>query len=587
MVFEAPAWVPKVPIEIPDSITLEEFMASEKYGRRPAAKSRNPYTCGITGRTYTAVEVIDRTRNIAKAIAKRTGWTPNEGTPWDKVVGIFSLNTIDYIPLAHAVHRLNGIVTPASAAYSAPEAEHQLRASGAKILFTCLPLLEAALAAAKNVGIPKDKIFLLDMPVPDKKTPYVPISALAEEGKSLPDLEPLQWCKGQGARQAAFLCFSSGTSGLPKAVMISHLNVIANVMNHAAFESHAVKLSGPETEVVLGLLPLSHIYGLVVIAHCGTYRGSEIIILPRFEMNSYLNAIEQFKIERLVVVNECATSPRVWYMPDGYDADFCDIGKKDLSSVRVLYTGAAPMGIQTLADTQRLWPDWKIGQGYGMTETSTIICTTSEHDIFIGSSGSIIPNTRGKIMGFDGKEVTTHDTPGELWAQGPSVVLGYLNNEKANAETFVWDHDGRWIKTGDEVVVSKAPSGNEHLFIVDRIKELIKVKGHQVAPAELEAHLLAHPMVNDTAVIPVLDDHAGEVAKAFVVKAASETEGLSDPEICRSIAKHVEDHKAKYKWLSGGIEFIDGIPKSPSGKILRRLLRDKEKASRAKKGARL
>lgn len=244
------------------------------------------------------------------------------------------------------------------------------------------------------------------------------------------------------------------------------------------------------------------------------------------------------------------------------------------------------MGEETIAEIHKLYPKWKIGQGYGMTETATTVCTTSEHDILEGSSGSLIPETKGKIMGFDGQEVTSYETPGELWVQSPSVSLGYLNNEKANAETFVWDEQGRWIKTGDEVVVRKAPSGHEHLVIVDRIKELIKVKGHQVAPAELEAHILTHEWVSDTAVIQVPDERAGELPKAFVVKSAAAA-GKPDEEIARAITKHVEDHKARHKWLKGGVEFIEAIPKSPSGKILRRLLRDKEKAARLKKGAKL
>lgn len=248
-----------------------------------------------------------------------------------------------------------------------------------------------------------------------------------------------------------------------------------------------------------------------------------------------------------------------------------------------------------------------------MTETSTVVCSTSEHDIFPGSSGSLIPGVRIKIMGFDGKEVSEYNKPGELLVQSPSVVLGYLNNERANAETFVFDHDGRWIKTGDEACVTVAPSGNEHIFILDRIKELIKVKvcvpsfqllwffrcvatkpseltspaqGHQVAPAELEAHLLTHPFVTDCAVIQVPDDAAGEVPKAFVVRSAA-AGSRSDDEVARVIAKHVQDHKARHKCLKGGVEFVPIIPKSPSGKILRRLLRDKEKAARAKTKAKL
>jgi acyl-CoA synthetase (AMP-forming)/AMP-acid ligase II len=208
-------------------------------------------------------------------------------------------------------------------------------------------------------------------------------------------------------------------------------------------------------------------------------------------------------------------------------------------------------------------------------------------------------------MSLEGVEITGYDQPGELVVQSPSVVLGYLNNEKANKETFLDDTDGngRWMRTGDEAVIRKAPSGNEHVFIVDRIKELIKVKvypafplhvsfwhlyqGLQVAPAELEAHLLTHPAVADCAVIPVPDDAAGEVPKAFVVKSSSIGIEDNDRMVAKEIAKHVQDHKARHKWLKGGIEFINVIPKSPSGKILRRLLRDKDRESRREKGAKL
>lgn len=250
-----------------------------------------------------------------------------------------------------------------------------------------------------------------------------------------------------------------------------------------------------------------------------------------------------------------------------------------------------------------------------MTETCTVVCSTSEIDIDVGSSGSLFPGTRAMIVDpTTGQEITEYNKPGELLVQGPTVVLGYLDNTRATSETFVWREDGRWIRTGDEVLVRKAASGNEHLVIVDRIKELIKVKvcvlslfqlpflsyvfypcccesdtriqAHQVAPAELEAHLLTHPFVADCAVIQVPDESAGEVPKAFVVK-SPEAAGKSDDEVARAICKHVEDHKARHKWIKGGVEFIDMVPKSASGKILRRLLRDKEKQARRASGAKL
>lgn len=150
--------------------------------------------------------------------------------------------------------------------------------------------------------------------------------------------------------------------------------------------------------------------------------------------------------------------------------------KYDLSSIRFLYTGAAPLGPETVAEVMRIYPHWHVGQGYGMTETATGICSTQETDILHGSSGSLLPGGRAKIVDTEGNEVTEYEKTGELLFQGPAVTIGYLNNEKATAETFVWDNDGRWIRTGDEVLVRLSEKGNEHFVIVDRMKELIKVK---------------------------------------------------------------------------------------------------------------
>ncbi|KAJ0166487.1 4-coumarate--CoA ligase-like 2 [Colletotrichum tanaceti] len=578
MVFISPKWVPQLPMDPPDSITIAEFMSNEKYGRYPLTEARSPYTCGLSGKSYTAFELRQRTDSLAKAISKRLDFAPNEGTEWDKVVALFSLNTIDYIPFTHAIHRLSGIVTPASAAYSAQELEHQLRSSNAKALFTCIPLLETALKAAKAVGLPDNRIFLLPVPGASKKTSYVSLDSLIQEGNSLPELEPLKWVKGQGARQVAYLCYSSGTSGLPKAVMISHRNVIANVLQFTTYDSVARKELGIKTQATLGLLPFSHIYGLVIIAHCGTWRGDGVIVLPKFELKQFLESVQKFKINFLPVV-----PPIIIQVIR--NLELCN--KYDLTSVRFVYTGAAPLGAETVEDLRKQYPKWHVGQGYGMTETSTVVSTTSEIDIDVGSSGSLVPGARGKIVDpTTGEEITEYNKPGELLVQSPSVVLGYLHNERANAETFVWHEDGRWIRTGDEVLVRKSAAGNEHLVIVDRIKELIKVKGHQVAPAELEAHLLTHPAVSDTAVIQVPDDRAGEVPKAYVVRAAG-YESKPEAEVAADISKYVEEHKARHKWLKGGVEFVDAIPKSPSGKILRRLLRDREKEARRTKGAKL
>ncbi|KAI2617130.1 acetyl-CoA synthetase-like protein [Hypoxylon sp. NC1633] len=577
MVFTPPAWVPQLPFDPPDSIPIHEFWSSERYGRQPLDKSRNPYTCGITGKTFTAAEMTERYQLLARSLAKRLGWRANEETPWDKVIGLFSFNSIDYHMCTFAVHCLSGIVTPANAMYSAAELEHQLKSSGAKALFTCIPLLETALKAAKACNIPNDKVFILQLPGQFDPVPFKSLDDLIEEGRTLPELEPLIWTKGQGARQVAYLCYSSGTSGLPKAVMISHRNVIANILQIRWHEESSRRARGVETQVAIGLLPLSHIYGLVVVAQACTYRGDGVIILPKFELKTFLQTIQKHKINQLHIV-----PPIIIQMLR--NPDLC--AKYDLRSLRFIYTGAAPLGAETHEEMHKAFPFLRVAQGYGMTETSTVVISSSELDIVIGTSGSLAPACRAKLIGEDGNEITEYGKRGELLVQSPSVTLGYLNNEKATSEAYVWDEDGRWMRTGDVAIVTKSPAGHEHFSVVDRLKELIKVKGHQVPPAELEAHLLSHPAVNDCTVIPVPDDGAGEVPKAFVVKAAS-VASRPDDEVAREICKWVEEHKARYKWLKGGVEFIDVIPKSPSGKILRRLLKDKEREKRRASGAKL
>ncbi|KAM0350579.1 hypothetical protein ACHAPU_003063 [Fusarium lateritium] len=557
MVFTSPSWVPELSIDPPDSIPIAEFMKNETYGRYPIAKSRDPFTCGVTGRSYSVPELFQRAENFGKALAKRMQWQPNDGTPWDKVLAIFSLNTIDFVTAIYGVHRLSGIVTPANAAYSADELTHQLKASGAKCLITCTPLLETALTASRQIGIPDKNVFLFDIPRAEPASGFTHSSVedLIEEGSKMANLDQLEW----------------------KAVMISHYNVISNVLQHVTYDSVARAKRGVATQAVTGFLPFSHIYGLVIAAHTSTWRGDQVIVLPKFEFQDFLKSVEHYKIRQLFVV-----PPIIIQILRS--KEIC--AKYDLSSVRFVYCGAAPLGKETIHEVNGLYPDWTIAQAYGMTETATVVTSSSEDDVFTRGSGSLLPGAKGKIIDPEGKEITDHDKPGELLIQAPSVVLGYLNNEKATSETFVHHHDGRWIRTGDEALVTLAPSGHEHVVIVDRIKELIKVKGHQVAPAELEAHLLTHPYVFDCAVIQVPDERSGEVPKAFVVKSEA-AKSLAVREVIDDIMKHVADNKASYKQLRGGVEFLEVIPKSPSGKILRRLLRDKERESRRAQGSKL
>lgn len=475
MVFYPPSWVPKLP-EIPDTLPVPDFILDEKHGREKYSASKDAYVDGLSGKKVTATQQRDRVSILARALAKELGWKVNEGTEYDKVCNIFALNTIDVMTVNWAIHRLNGISTPANAAYSADELRYQIENAGAQAVFTVLPLLETAVSAAKKVGIPANKVYLLPMPGDDEsKYPeeHKTFDQLLKEGESLPELEPIKWEKGQGARQTAFLCYSSGTSGLPKGVMISHRNVIANTVQIMTFDAvYRKKLGAGWRDVALGLLPYSHIYALIVICHLDTYRGDTVIVLPKFDMQQYLDAIQTYKISALYVV-----PPIIINMVK--QKQMC--AKYDLSSVKFIFTGAAPLGKETADDLQKQYPEWKIRQGYGLTETCTVVCSTWAEDIWFGSSGSLLPGYKARIMSSEGNEITGYDQPGELVVTSPSVTLGYLKNDKATKETFVTLDDGqRYMRTGDEVLLRKSPKGHEHLFIVDRIKELIKVKVSQI-----------------------------------------------------------------------------------------------------------
>lgn len=330
-------------------------------------------------------------------------------------------------------------------------------------------LLPVALKAATECKLDRENVIICEVPGERQSVEgFRTVSELMERGRTLPDLDALRWTKAQGRRQTAFLCFSSGTSGTPKAVMISHYNVIANVLQLQLFEQPIRDAIEPGyRDVTLGLMPFSHIYGLVAICHIAVYRGDSIIVSPKFVLKDFLAMIEKFKINTLSVV-----PPIIITMIK--NKTICD--QFDLTSVRQVMTGAAPLGKETAQEFTSQHSNWITRQGYGLTETATAVTNSSPNDIWFGSSGCLIAGVEAKLLSPEGTEITAYNKPGELLVKAPSVVLGYLNDEKANTETFLDMPDGRFLKTGDEVEFRKSPAGNEHVWVVDRIKELIKVK---------------------------------------------------------------------------------------------------------------
>lgn len=254
-----------------------------------------------------------------------------------------------------------------------------------------------------------------------------------------------------------------------KGVMISHMNGIANTLQKVAYHKPVRDAKGEgHRDVILGLLPQSHIFSLFVVCHHAVYQGDSVIILPRYDIQQLLSTIANHRINILYIV-----PPIMLAMVKNKPL----MDRFDLSSITHVNVGAAPLGPGTIATIQQQHPNWMIANGYGLTECCTISGTRLPDHVWHGSLGTLIPEVECRLVSEDGHEITQYDEPGEVFVKSPSLVLGYLNNPEATAETFVTDEEGRrWMKTGDQAVMRKSPDGDEHLWIVDRIKELIKVK---------------------------------------------------------------------------------------------------------------
>jgi len=341
--------------------------------------------------------------------------------------------------------------------------------------------------------------------------------------------------------------YSSGTTGLPKGVMLTHYNLVANLLQSACV------LGVTERDTLTGVLPFFHIYGMVVIMNLSLHVGATVVTMPRFDLEQFLQTMEKYRITYANVVPPIVLALSKNPLVDNYD----------LSSLRILFSGAAPLGAHVVqAASTRL--GCEVNQGYGLTETSPVThaARPGSAGLKMAGVGPPIPNTEAKIMDVTTGTELGPNQEGEICVRGPQVMQGYLNRPDATAAMI--DSDG-WLHTGD---VGYADADG-CFFVVDRVKELIKYKGLQIAPAELEAVLLAHPSVADAAVVPLADDEAGQVPKAFVVLKSQVT---VDQLMC-----FVAERVAPYKKLRR-LEVTDQIPRSPSGKILRRVLVEREQA---------
>lgn len=512
-------------VDIPEmSWTEFVFQHFDKYGDRMAIKD------SATEKSYTFREIRDLSRSFASGLIKK-------GFKKGDVFALFLPNLPEYPIVFFGILKAGGVVTSANPLFTTEELAKQLKLADAKWILTAPQLVHRAREAAQEIG--KDNVFVVG-----EVDGYQSISELLkDDGSSVPELsiDPKE--------DTAVIPFSSGTTGHPKGVMLTHRNLVAcgSMMRAKGC------LSFDETTVLLAFLPFFHSFGMVANMSLGLHTGSTIISMPRFDKEKFLQALQKYEVTHMSVV------PPVVLLLAKHPA----VDNYNLSSLTEMTNGAAPLGVELSKEVLKRLPSLSgVRQGYGMTELSPVCHMTPFENNKHGSVGLLLPNLRCKVVDVETGEALGPGYDGEICVKGPTVMKGYLDNPEATAQTI--DSDG-WLHTGDIGHYDE----DEHFFIVDRVKELVKYKGYQVPPAELEALLISHPDIQDAAVVGVPDEEAGELPMAFVVRKANATISERDVEI------FVDENVAPYKKLRGGVEFIDEIPRSSSGKILRRELKDR------------
>ncbi|RKO98048.1 hypothetical protein CXG81DRAFT_12166 [Caulochytrium protostelioides] len=500
---------------------------------------------------------------------------PTETTAATEIdaVGLITPNTVDVAAVMLSVLRTgNATITPVNPMYTPAEAAHQLHTCNVKALVVHASSIELAREAAKLCGLAEDKILLMPAYGSSKaEEQAVKASGLRFMNDVLVCDEALpiiNMTKEQLQSRPAVLCFSSGTSGLSKGVISSHRNIVSNVMQYVTPQDDL----RPD-DVFTGLLPMFHVYGFIMAIVIAPYLGYTVVSYPRFVLGHFLSSCQHWKVTRMFIAPPIALA--IVKSPL--------LKRHQNQSLRAIVSGAAPLSEHLHQELSRLTGSY-VSQGYGLTETSPIIVASykaKEHAV-PGTVGVLLPNHRVRLVDPDTREDVPvgPESRGEVWVSGPNVMAGYLGNPEATAKALEMDAEGQiWFKTGDIAVID----ASGFFRIVDRVKELIKVQGFQVAPAELEGLLLEHPGIADCAVIAHQADE-GELPRGFIVRAQTpEGEALTAETVQAFVASRV----VSYKHLRGGVVFVDSIPKSSAGKILRRLLRDAQNVDALIKGSKM
>ncbi|KAK5700445.1 hypothetical protein LTR97_004962 [Elasticomyces elasticus] len=523
----------------------------------------------VSQRNYTFATVIQRVKSLAHGLREL-------GLKEGDIVGLFSPNTIDYAIICFAVIGCGAVFSPISAALTAQELRDQLETAQATFLIADSALMSIAGKAVEGLNHIRHIIQA------DGQTSTAGVGTADMMASNCPATSLYAISPSEAITRPALLCFSSGTTGKAKGTLISHFNVTSNMRQ---MNTHRQRNYSAVGQTQIAFLPMSHIYGLHNYLCCSLQRGATVVVLRQFSLEGFLGAVQEYRPVDLEVVPPVALllakNPKVV--------------EYDLSSVKFIMSAAAPLSRElALAVEKRFKGLWggevRCWQAFGLSECSPAVTTLplsasgSERRFTVGS---ILPNLRMRVVNPEsevdvgvGEEGWTE--AGEIWIAGPNVFLGYLRNEEASKGAFSVEGDGtRWYRTGDVGRVD----GEGYLEILDRLKEMIKFKGSQVIPSELEAKLLQHPSIMDCAVLgKYVEEQATELPVAFVVLSADAT-AKGPGTAVQEIHGWFNAQVASYKRMRGGIRVVDVIPKSPSGKILRRQLKVvlKEEAVRGAK----